>query len=158
MKERFRRWGESALIMLLMFVGFAILAGPVMQSKYYFSIFIREKLDFQGGEGEIIDLGSMNYNDVTVVTNASDSSITVTQKYHSIRGRQAGPDTIITINGGTAGDELVLSAVAGDTTLVLVVDNGNINGTNRTLDGLGDRVTYVFDGTNFVEMSFSDND
>ncbi len=113
------------------------------------------QVDFNGNE--LLDASLLNVTDEAIVVIATDT-IAVTQTFHVVRAQTGTTDSVATITGGAAGDLLVLMAVAGDSTIFLDVDGGNINGTDRSLDNLGDVIVYINDGTNFVEVSFSDND
>ena len=84
----------------------------------------------------------------------ASNAITITQSRHSITC-SGSTDTLNTINGGTAGDILWISGSGGKT--ITVADGaGNIQcGTNRTLDYSGDRMTLMYDGSNWQLIGIS---
>ena len=113
------------------------------------------RVDHQGSD--VDNVGRLNVIDFEALT-LSGTSITVTDTYVSVTAEAAQTlDSLATINGGEAGDLLILTAADTDD-IFIDVDGGNINGTDRTLDGTGDTWFAVFDGTNWTEISFSDND
>ena len=83
----------------------------------------------------------------------STFEITVTESYHIVNG-----GTIKTINGGTSGYFLVLSAKAYQT--VTITHNvGNIKcKEDRTLNGdNGDTITFIYNGSDWCMISYEVN-
>lgn len=93
------------------------------------------------------------------LTIASDA-ITVTGMYHRVDTESsAATDNLATINGGEDGQLLILATV-NSTRDVTLNETGNIrlgSGTTRVLDNINDRIVLINDGTNWVELSFADN-
>ncbi len=113
--------------------------------------------DLALGGGDITGFDVLQTTDATTLTIVTDT-ITVTQMYHGVTAEAAAVlDSIATIIGGVAGDFLILNAADTDD-IFIDVDGGNINGTDRILDGTGDTWFAVFDGTSWTEISFADND
>jgi len=110
------------------------------------------------GGNDVGGFDQLQTTDATTLTPTNAGVITVTQMYHSITGFEAQTvDSVATINGGVAGDFLLLRAADTDD-IFIDVDGGNINGTDSILDGTGDKWFAVFDGTNWTQISFANND
>ena len=70
-----------------------------------------------------------------------------------IRGASGATDSVTTITGGVSGAIYLFSAVADDTTIVLI-DGSNLKLTgNITLDALTDRVLLQYDGTDYIMVA-----
>ena len=118
--------------------------------------FSATQFDLQANE--ILDAQLLNLTDGTTLTLDAPGAVTVTQTLHvitAITGQTT--DSLVTINGGAAGDILILGAADTDDIFV-DVDGGNISGTDRNLFEVGDRIMFVFDGSSWREISFSDNE
>lgn len=98
------------------------------------------------------------YDDASELTIAS-GVITVTQTYHDVDTESDGAsDDLDTINGGVAGQLLILRAEHTDRTVVLKNGTGNIkSGADITLDSTDDTATLIYDGTNWLLISSSSN-
>ena len=106
---------------------------------------------------DLLDVDVLNLENTSGLTLAA-GVITVDQTYHGVTAEGAQTlDSLVTINSGLEGDILILTATDTDD-IFIDVDGGNINGTDRTLNGTGDIWMAIFDGTNWTEISFSDND
>lgn len=93
--------------------------------------------------------------ELTIVTGA----ITATQSYHTVDTEaDAATDDLDTISGGAEGDVLVVRAIDSART-VSVTEAGNIllTATPFALDNVEDTLTLLNDGTNWMEISRSDN-
>lgn len=85
--------------------------------------------------------------------------ITVTNSYHSVSTEGgAGTDDLDTINGGTTGQILILRAQSSSNDVVCKDGTGNLRlAGDFTLTHAQDRITLQYDGTNWIELSRSDN-
>ena len=102
--------------------------------------------------------GSLNLTDSTELT-ISAGEITKTKSYHEIDTESdAATDDLDTINGGSEGDVLVLRSTNSARTVVIMDGTGNLE-TNGdfSLANVNDTITLIFDGTNWLEQSRSDN-
>ena len=89
----------------------------------------------------------------------SGGEITVTKSYHDV-DTQAGAasDDLDTINGGNIGSFLVLRPENSARTVVLKDGTGNLYlAGDFTMDHRSDMVLLFFGGTNWIELSRSDN-
>jgi len=94
-------------------------------------------------------------SELTIATGA----ITVTASHHTVDTEgDAASDDLDTISGGTDGMMLVLRAADSARTVVLkdAVDNLQLAG-DCTLDNAQDTITLMYSGTNWREISRSDN-
>lgn len=67
-------------------------------------------------------------------------------------------DDLDTINGGSIGDLLIVSAIDSTHTVVVKDGAGNIDcAGDFSMDHVDDRMMLIYDGTNWVEISRSDN-
>lgn len=103
--------------------------------------------------GDVLLKGRLNLDAGSALT-ISSNAVTVVRTRHSLTASGAS-DTLNTINGGTSGDILYLSGTAGKT--ITVADGaGNIEcNTNRTLDGVNDWMTLIYDGSNWQMLSIA---
>jgi hypothetical protein len=75
-----------------------------------------------------------------------------------VRGKSGASDSVTTITGGVSNQIYLFSAVADDTTITFV-DGSNLKlGANRVLDLGTDQLFVRYDGTNFREIAFVNND
>ena len=93
-------------------------------------------------------------SDLTIASGA----ITVTHSHHRVDTQGgASTDDLDTISGGTTGQILIIRSVSGarDTTLV---ETGNLklNGS-FTLTVVADQIVLIYDGTNWNELTRSNN-
>jgi hypothetical protein len=89
----------------------------------------------------------------------SGGEITVTQSYHDVDTQGgAASDDLDTINGGNIGSFLVLRPENAARTVVLKDATGNlVLAGDFTMDHRSDMILLIFGGTNWVELSRSDN-
>ena len=93
--------------------------------------------------------------ELTIATGA----VTATGSFHTIDTEaDAATDDLDTISGGTTGDILIIGAADSARDVVAKDATGNLslNG-DFTMDHVDDRLVLLFDGTNWVELSRSDN-
>ena len=104
------------------------------------------------GANDIGGFDQLQTTDATTLT-LSGTSVTVTQMYHALTAEAAQTlDSLVTINGGVAGDLLILRPADTDD-IFIDVGGGNIRGLDRTLDDVNDTWTALFDGTNWNELA-----
>ena len=87
------------------------------------------------------------------------SQLTKTQTYHTIDTEaDAASDDLDTISGGIEGDILVIRANNTARTVVAKDGTGNLAlAGDFTMDNSEDSLTLLFDGSNWLELSRSDN-
>lgn len=85
--------------------------------------------------------------------------VTATRNYHPIDTEgAAATDDLTTINGGYTGQILVLRAANSSRDVVCKDGTGNLQlAGDFTLTNIQDRIVLLFDGSNWVELSRSDN-
>lgn len=108
------------------------------------------KLTVQGG---FYSLGTAT--ELTI----SGGVVTATQSYHTIDTESdfAGDD-LDTINGGTESDILILRAIHDDRLIRLKDGTGNLRlAGDFDLDNTQDRIMLIKQGSDWVEISRSDN-
>jgi hypothetical protein len=110
------------------------------------------------GAGEdFVAGGNVNLSTAGALTVAS-GALTITKSYHTIAGEGAANDDLVTINGSTTGDILVIRAVDSAVTITVKDGTGNIQcAGDRALDNAQDTMTLIYDGTNWLELAFADN-
>ena len=97
--------------------------------------------------------GTLNASQTTQTI--SSGAITYNQTVCNIRGEGNLDDTLTTINGGTAGDILILSS-GGSEDITIDSGAGNIvmrNGVDRLLTSAGDKITLYYGGTNWTAIA-----
>lgn len=110
---------------------------------------------------DIEDIGALILSDATQLTIGASlpDMITVTQSYHTVEtAGAAASDELHIIDGGTTGQIVVLKA-ANDAHTVVVKDNADniqLEG-DMSLDNLQDTLTLIYDGSNWLEISRSNN-
>jgi hypothetical protein len=83
-------------------------------------------------------------------------AVTVTHSFHIIDA-SSGTDDLDTINGGNvAGQILIITAASGDTITVKNGEDNIILSTDISMD-VNDILTLIYDGTNWLELSYSSN-
>lgn len=109
---------------------------------------------------DINDIGKLILNDATELTIAS-AIVTATQSYHVIDTEgDAATDDLETINGGTTGQTLVISAINGARTVVVKdsILGGNLRLTgDMSLDTVDDTISLIYDGSHWLETARADN-
>jgi len=85
--------------------------------------------------------------------------VTAAGSFHTVDTQSDDPtDDLDTINGGTAGNMLIISAADSARTVVAKDGTGNLLlAGDFTMDNASDTLTLRYDGTNWVELSRSDN-
>jgi len=128
-----------------------------MGSSQQFKFYSNGKAELKGivGYGAEVDL---------VI---SSGAIAITQTYHSLipeGGTGAGADQLDTATGGSEGDILILKPnVSAGSDVITVADGTGANtfilagAANFTMDHIDDRLTCVHNGTEWVEISRSNN-
>lgn len=102
--------------------------------------------------------GKLNISSDSQIT-ISSGAVTITQSYHNIDTEaDASTDDLDTINGGVEGDRLVVVAHNSGRTVVMKDGTGNLqlNG-DFSLTSTQDTMELIFNGTNWLELSRSDN-
>uniref|UniRef100_A0A6M3KV48 Uncharacterized protein n=2 Tax=viral metagenome TaxID=1070528 RepID=A0A6M3KV48_9ZZZZ len=106
------------------------------------------------------EIGLINLTDDTELTIAA-GVITATQSWHTVDTAADGAtDDLDTINGGTEGDLLIISPNNAARTVVAKHGTGNLNlasGADFTMDEDDDFLMLLYDGTNWQELSRSEN-
>ena len=89
----------------------------------------------------------------------SGGVVTATRSFHTIDTESdAGTDDLDTINGGVSGDRLVLQSVIITRDPTLKDGTGNLRlAGDFTLTSTEDRIELMHDGTNWIELSRSNN-
>jgi hypothetical protein len=89
----------------------------------------------------------------------SGGVITATQSNHDVDTQNDdAADDLDTINGGTAGMILVLTAENNGRTVTVKDGTGNIQcGGDRALDNTEDTMTLIYDGSEWLELAFANN-
>ena len=85
----------------------------------------------------------------------SSGAITYNQLVCNLRGEGNLDDTLTTINGGTAGDIIILG-MGGSEDITIDSGAGNIimrNNIDRHLTSAGDKMTLYYDGTNWTPLA-----
>lgn len=85
--------------------------------------------------------------------------VTATKSFHTIDTESdASTDDLVTINGGTSGDVLVITAANGARSVVAKDGTGNLNlAGDFTLDNENDTLSVIYNGTDWIELSRSNN-
>ena len=93
--------------------------------------------------------------------------IVKTKAYHTITvegGIGAGADQLDTCEGGNEGDVLILKASTSGANDAVTIANGTgadtfilAGGANFVMDHVDDRIMFIHNGTEWVEISRSDN-
>jgi hypothetical protein len=99
----------------------------------------------------------VSYDTQTELTIAT-GAVTVTKSYHSVDGEGDASDSLDTINGGTEGMRLIIRANHTDRTIT-VTESGNckLAGGSFAMDNTEDTMELIYDGSNWLELSRSDN-
>ena len=98
-------------------------------------------------------------NDVGSELTIASGVITVWDDYHLVDTESdSSPDDLVTINGGQHGQVLILRA-ANSARTVNVAEGGNISlaSSPRALDHTSDTIMLLYEGTTWLELSFTSN-
>ena len=89
----------------------------------------------------------------------SGGEITVTQSYVRVETEgSASTDDLVTINGGSTGDILVLRAYHNDHDVVVKDNTGNLKlAGDFTMDGSSDRIMFIKEGSNWYALNQQSN-
>ena len=89
----------------------------------------------------------------------STGAVTITTAYHRVDTQSdAASDDLDTVSGGTTGQILVLRAENDARSVVAKDGTGNLKlAGDCTLDNTEDTLTLIYNGTNWLELSRSDN-
>lgn len=125
-------------------------------SSTVYAFIASAKVDMNSND--VVNVGSIIFNDteLTIATGV----VTVSRSYHTIDTEgDAATDDLVTINGGTGGQTLMIRAADGARTVVVKNGTGNLLlGADRTLDNVADTLSLFYDGTNWLETGFVDID
>ena len=123
-------------------------------------------IGFRGihSSGDIVSSGNLttnsflNLNPTTELTIAS-GTITATKSFHTVDTQSnAATDDLTTINGGTVGKMLIITAEDDARDVIVRDDSGNIALIGDfTMDNSQDKLAMIFDGTNWLELFRADN-
>jgi hypothetical protein len=102
--------------------------------------------------------GFLNLGTPTELTIAS-GVVTATRSYHTIDTEaDAASDDLDTINGGTAGDRLVITSTNATRSVVVKDGTGNLQiEGDFTMNNPQDTMELIYNGTNWLELSRSNN-
>ncbi len=98
---------------------------------------------------------SGKFNSPQLTQTISSGAITYNQLVCNLRGEGNLDDTLTTINGGTAGDIIILG-MGGSEDITIDSGAGNIimrNNIDRHLTSAGDKMTLYYDGTNWTPLA-----
>ena len=105
----------------------------------------------------LVEVGSWQGTGTTLTI--ATGAVTVTSGYHAIDTESAAAtDDLDTINGGIIGKTIVLSAANGARSVVFT-ESGNMKlaGGTFTADNAEDAIMLIYNGSNWLEISRSDN-
>lgn len=117
-----------------------------------------ESIDKKTTKVDINDIGKLVLNDATELTIAS-GVVTATQSYHVIDTEaDAGSDELNTINGGSAGQIIIIRAEDSFRTVVCKDGTGNLQlEGDMSLDHTSDTLMLIYSGMYWYELSRSNN-
>jgi hypothetical protein len=105
---------------------------------------------------DLTNVGRLNLG-APVENTISNGAITVTNSFHRLDTEGDAPvDDLTTINGGSTGDLLLLTAVSNDRDIVVKPGIGNIDtagGRDVLLWWSTHSILLWYDGTSWVELS-----
>ena len=118
----------------------------------------RNYLEFVGG---VVNIGAAA--SLTIASGA----VAITTSYHTLvveGGAGAGADSLATATGGVEGDLLILKTTTSGANDQVTISNGTgsdtfilSGGSDFVMDHLDDRIQFIHNGTEWVELSRSDN-
>lgn len=101
--------------------------------------------------------GFLGAGDQTTLT-ISSGSVTATKSYHTIEGEGGVADDLVTINGGSSGDILVIRAVSSSFDITAKDGSGNLFlAGDFVMDINTDMLTLMKSGSSWFELSRSNN-
>ena len=109
--------------------------------------------------------GTVDYREnITALTDErrltiASGAITVDGALHSVTGEGGAADDLATINGGFAGRILVLNATSNSTDITVKDATGNLAlaGGDFVMTNSDDTITLIYSGSEWLEISRSDN-
>lgn len=115
-------------------------------------------------DGDVVMLGGLTLSgfvstaaptELTIATGA----VTATKSYHTVDTEaDAASDDLDTISGGVAGAMLVITAADSARSVVAKDGTGNLLlSGDFTMDNAEDTLTLLYNGSNWLELSRSDN-
>ena len=112
-------------------------------------------------ELHVIDDGTLTADAFTLSETTGGSAINFDGQGNNAQTLTQTSDSLTTINGGTRGQILILHAVNGSRTVKIIDGTGNIRTASNTdfyLDGNTDTAIFIYNGSNWLELSTTDND
>jgi len=109
------------------------------------------------GNSRILVGGFLNIETPASETLISSGTLTAATSTIQVGAETGTADNLDTIQGGSAGDILIIQASSGDA--ITVTESGNIvvSGTSRVLDSIYDRLVLQKTTNVWVEVSYADN-
>jgi hypothetical protein len=99
--------------------------------------------------------GFLSLPDPSILTIAT-GAVSLTKSHHKIDTElAAASDDLLTLNGGSSGDVVILQAADAARSVVIKHAAGNIrnfSGADITLDDYGKAVSYFYDGFNWIQF------
>lgn len=110
-------------------------------------------------ESDILVNERLLLGNTSELTCDSGGIITVTGSRHTVDTfGEVGADDLVTINGGVTGQLLILSS-ENTARIVTIKDGSNLKlQSHLPLDDPNDTITLIYDGTNWLEVAFTNND
>ena len=116
--------------------------------------------------GDVLVSGVIRHGAAGSLTIAT-GVVAVTKTYHTIvveNGTGSGADALVTATGGAEGDRLILKAATTGANDQITVTNGTgsdtfilAGGADFVMDHIDDRIELIHNGTEWVELTRSDN-
>ena len=102
---------------------------------------------------------SLNFGDSPTDVVIASGVITASASFLSVDTEgSASTDDLVTINGGRAGQMLILRAANNSRTVVVKDNTGNLKLTaDFSLDNGNDALVLIYSGSNWLEVSRADN-
>lgn len=107
-----------------------------------------------------LDLGRLNLGTVGPTLTVTANAVTVSASIHPVfsNSSTASVRRIQNINGGVAGDILIIKGAASSLTVVLRDNEGNLKlAGDFSIDALYDTIVLVYDGSFWIELCRSNN-
>jgi hypothetical protein len=118
--------------------------------------FTSTEVDFN--DNGIADLGPLQFTAFGTALTVTSNEISPTRTYHTVD--TSGQNEIVkTITAGTTGDVVIFSGTSNTNTLTFD-QTGNIRvggGITAILDDVADMIGFIYDGNNWNQLFFSDN-
>jgi hypothetical protein len=106
-----------------------------------------------GAVGRLTSAGFLSVGSSSNLTIAS-GAITVTKSYHRVGGQGAAADDLVTINGTSQGDIVVIRRNSETITVKDATGNLLLNGSDCVLSAASMNIVLMnYDGTNLMELS-----